>query len=179
MTVTMIAAVARNRAIGFENKLIYWLPNDLKRMLLVEQTVDDNGTVHFTPKTIYLPAGKKAFILSLDDLSYYHSYDNHGIASKIVLDENGKPTCEYINQDGTVSYGAYDCIPLLDAFLEEHPDGAYRGARGTIAQGTEKLWESMLDCVEEALINGPKTGYIKYDRLYSIDNFGYGYDSEA
>ncbi len=27
----MIAAVARNRAIGFQNKLIYWLPNDLKR----------------------------------------------------------------------------------------------------------------------------------------------------
>ena len=27
----MIAAVARNRAIGFENKLLYWLPNDLKR----------------------------------------------------------------------------------------------------------------------------------------------------
>jgi dihydrofolate reductase len=27
----MIAAVARNRAIGYENKLIYWLPNDLKR----------------------------------------------------------------------------------------------------------------------------------------------------
>ena len=31
MTIAMIAAVARNRAIGFENKLIYWLPNDLKR----------------------------------------------------------------------------------------------------------------------------------------------------
>ncbi|MBQ3632110.1 MAG: dihydrofolate reductase [Prevotella sp.] len=31
MMITMIAAVARNRAIGFENKLIYWLPNDLKR----------------------------------------------------------------------------------------------------------------------------------------------------
>ena len=31
MKVNMIAAVARNRAIGFENKLIYWLPNDLKR----------------------------------------------------------------------------------------------------------------------------------------------------
>ena len=27
----MIAAVARNRAIGYKNKLIYWLPNDLKR----------------------------------------------------------------------------------------------------------------------------------------------------
>ena len=31
MTISMIAAVAKNRAIGFENKLIYWLPNDLKR----------------------------------------------------------------------------------------------------------------------------------------------------
>lgn len=28
---TIIAAVAQNNAIGFENKLIYWLPNDLKR----------------------------------------------------------------------------------------------------------------------------------------------------
>ena len=31
MKVNIIAAVARNRAIGHDNKLIYWLPNDLKR----------------------------------------------------------------------------------------------------------------------------------------------------
>jgi dihydrofolate reductase len=31
MSINIIAAVAKNRAIGFENKLIYWLPNDLKR----------------------------------------------------------------------------------------------------------------------------------------------------
>jgi len=29
--ITIIAAVAKNRAIGYKNKLIYWLPNDLKR----------------------------------------------------------------------------------------------------------------------------------------------------
>ena len=29
--ISMIAAVAKNRAIGKDNKLIYWLPNDLKR----------------------------------------------------------------------------------------------------------------------------------------------------
>lgn len=29
--ITIIAAVAKNRAIGYQNKLIYWLPNDLKR----------------------------------------------------------------------------------------------------------------------------------------------------
>lgn len=29
--ISLIAAVATNRAIGYQNKLIYWLPNDLKR----------------------------------------------------------------------------------------------------------------------------------------------------
>ena len=29
--ISIIAAVAKNRAIGFKNKLLYWLPNDLKR----------------------------------------------------------------------------------------------------------------------------------------------------
>lgn len=31
MTVNIIAAVARNRAIGYQNKLLYWLPDDMKR----------------------------------------------------------------------------------------------------------------------------------------------------
>ena len=31
MEITLIAAVAQNRAIGYQNKLLYWLPNDLKR----------------------------------------------------------------------------------------------------------------------------------------------------
>ena len=29
--IALIAAIAKNNAIGFGNKLIYWLPNDLKR----------------------------------------------------------------------------------------------------------------------------------------------------
>lgn len=31
MSINVIAAVAENKAIGFENKLLYWLPDDLKR----------------------------------------------------------------------------------------------------------------------------------------------------
>lgn len=31
MRINIIAAVAKDRAIGYKNKLIYWLPNDLKR----------------------------------------------------------------------------------------------------------------------------------------------------
>ena len=28
---SIIVAINKNRGIGFENKLLYWLPNDLKR----------------------------------------------------------------------------------------------------------------------------------------------------
>lgn len=31
MQISIIVAIAKNNAIGFENKLLYWLPNDLKR----------------------------------------------------------------------------------------------------------------------------------------------------
>ena len=31
MNISIIVAIARNHGIGFENKLLYWLPNDLKR----------------------------------------------------------------------------------------------------------------------------------------------------
>lgn len=31
MNITIIAAVAQNNAIGYKNKLLYWLPDDLKR----------------------------------------------------------------------------------------------------------------------------------------------------
>ncbi|MCI8495636.1 MAG: polysaccharide deacetylase [Lachnospiraceae bacterium] len=100
---------------------------------LVEETVDENGEVHFKEGTILLPPDKKAFVLSIDDLSYYHSYDGYGYASKMIVDENGKPKCEYIQRDGTTVVGDYDVIPRMDKFLEEHPDASYKGAKGTIA----------------------------------------------
>ncbi len=100
---------------------------------LIETSTDENGNTVFKEATILLPPGKRAFVLSQDDLSYYHSYDNYGYAAKMILDENGKPTCEYIQADGTTVVGAYDVVPLIDKFVEEHPDASYRGAKGIIA----------------------------------------------
>ena len=100
---------------------------------MVKETKDENGNVKFEKAKIMLPPDKKAFVLSLDDLSYYHSYDGYGIASKMILDEEGKPTCEYVDENGETLTGSYDCVPLLDDFIEEHPDFSYKGARGIIA----------------------------------------------
>ena len=101
---------------------------------LVTQTTDEDGTVHFAPNTeLKLPQGKKAIVLSIDDLSYYHSYEAASFPEKLVLDDNGEVKCLYTDAAGNTSIGDYDVVPRLNSFLKEHPDGAYHGARGLLA----------------------------------------------
>ncbi len=100
---------------------------------LYEVTTDESGAERWVPAEILLPPDKKAFVLSLDDLSYYHAYDNYGYAARLILDEDGKVVNEYYDAEGKEHIGAYDCVPLLDEFVEKHPDASYRGAKGIIA----------------------------------------------
>lgn len=93
--------------------------------------VDENGNI--TEGEILLPPGKTPFVLSQDDVCYYHYMDGDGFATKLVLDEEGKIRNEYVEDDGSVSVGDYDMVPLIDRFVEQHPDFSYRGARGIVA----------------------------------------------
>lgn len=93
--------------------------------------VNEDGTM--SRGSIKLPPGKIPFVLSQDDVSYYHYMDGDGFASRLVLDENGEVKCEYINDDGSVSVGNYDMVPLIDAFVKEHPDFSYHGRKGILA----------------------------------------------
>ena len=94
-------------------------------------STDENGNM--TQGEILLPPGKIPFVLSQDDVSYYHFMDGDGYASKLIVDEDGKVRNEYVEDDGSVSVGDYDMVPLIDRFVEEHPDFSYRGAKGIIA----------------------------------------------
>ena len=93
--------------------------------------VNEDGTM--SRGKIMLPPGKKAFVLSQDDVSYYHYMDGDGFASRMVLDKNGNVKCEYKEDDGSVSVGDYDMVPLLDSFVKKHPDFSYRGRKGILA----------------------------------------------
>ncbi len=92
---------------------------------------DENGNT--VMKEILLPEGKRPFVLSVDDVCYYEYMEGDGFASRIVVGDDGKPTCEMKNDDGTVSRGEFDVVPILDKFIEKHPDFSYRGARGILA----------------------------------------------
>ena len=92
---------------------------------------DENGNM--TRGEILLPPDKIPFVLSQDDVCYYHYMDGDGYASRLIVDDKGKVRNEYIEDDGSVSVGDYDMVPLIDRFVEKHPDFSYRGAKGIVA----------------------------------------------
>ena len=94
-------------------------------------SIDENGNM--VPGEILLPPGKIPFVLSQDDVCYYHYMDGDGMATKLVVDEEGKIRNTYTETDGSISVGDYDMVPLIDRFVEAHPDFSYRGAKGIIA----------------------------------------------
>lgn len=97
------------------------------------ETSDENGNPVFTWGNIMLPEGKKPIVMSQDDVCYYPYMDGDGFASKIIIGEDGRPSCEMKMEDGTVSVGSYDLIPILNDFIDEHPDFSYKGAKAIIA----------------------------------------------
>lgn len=94
---------------------------------------DEAGNRILQKGEILLPPGKQPFVLSQDDVSYYHYMDGDGCARKLIVDENGDIKNEYVQADGTVDIGDYDMVPLIDRFVEQHPDFSYRGAKGILA----------------------------------------------
>jgi len=100
---------------------------------IAKQVTDENGKTKFVEGKIYLPPGKKPLVLSQDDVSYYEYMDGDGFASRLVIGEDGKVTCEMKLDDGSVVYGPFDMVPIIDEFVEEHPDFSYKGAKGIIA----------------------------------------------
>ena len=93
----------------------------------------EDGSTQYVENEIYLRSGKKPLVISQDDVSYYKYMNGDGFADRIVLDDNGKPTCEMHQEDGSVTTGAFDLVPVVDEFVKAHPDFSYRGAKGLLA----------------------------------------------
>ena len=101
---------------------------------MAEIQEQQDGTKAMSWKPIYLPQGKTPFVLSEDDVCYYeYMKETGGYANRIVVGDDGKPTCERDLPDGTKERGEFDVVPIVDAFIEEHPDFSYHGAKGIIA----------------------------------------------
>lgn len=111
------------------------------------EVTDETGT-HFTYGDIRIPEGRIPFIMSQDDVNYYGymisngdgsgdvpavaDAEGDGFACRLIVGEDGYPTCEYVDENGVLSVGDYDLVPVLEKFIQQHPDFAYRGARAVL-----------------------------------------------
>ena len=101
-----------------------------------------DGSVAVNRTGIRLPEGKKPVILTQEGVNYYsHTEKCGGFADRLIVNGNGELTCVWGDQEGN-----FDLVPVLNAFLAEHPDFSYEGARATIAVcGYEGLFGMTLD----------------------------------
>lgn len=100
---------------------------------LAYETTDENGNTVMKAGDIMLPEGKIPFVMSQDDLCYYPYMKGDGFATRIIIGEDGKPATEMELEDETVMVGPYDLVPILEDFIQEHPDFSYKGARAVLA----------------------------------------------
>lgn len=117
----------------------------------VTETVAEDGSVTFGTTPIYLPSGKTPIMLSqtmVNYMNYMLATDEadtdggygDGFASKLVV-RDGEIVAEYMDASGNTLYGEYDFVPILNRFIEEHPDFSYKGARAILAvTGDEGLF---------------------------------------
>ena len=80
-----------------------------------------------------LPIGKKPIIISFDDTNYYSTYWEHGLAKKLIVDQNGDFACVCINPEGEeVTLYNEDSVTILENFILKHPDFSFNGAKGVL-----------------------------------------------
>lgn len=110
----------------------------------VGSSMDVNGNEKFEVVPMYLPADKKPVMITETMVNYFeYMIDSNndgladaqgdGFASRLVVDGNGDIKAEYVNADGQTLVGNYDLVPILEDFIEAHPDFSYRGARAILA----------------------------------------------
>ena len=98
------------------------------------ETTDENGNAKMVKNTLDLPEGKKPLILSFDDTNYYEYMLSNGFAWKLVIGEDGKIASYGKDPQGAeVVSRDLDAIPILDKFVEEHPDFSPFGAKGCLS----------------------------------------------
>jgi hypothetical protein len=95
---------------------------------------DSNGAQAMKRNTLMLPEGKKPLILSYDDISYYYYMLPEGFPYKLIVGYDGEIYSYGLDPNGNEVFSQeLDAVPILDKFVEEHPDFSLGGVKGCIA----------------------------------------------
>jgi len=139
----LIAAIAKNRAIGFENRLIYWLPNDLKRFKALttgHTIIMGSNTFRSLPKGA-LP-NRRNIVLSRKESSFpgaetFNSLEN-------ALNNSSNEEIVYII-GGEMLYSS--AMPHADILCLTEVDDTPENADAFFPEFSPREWET-IECEE-------------------------------
>jgi hypothetical protein len=80
---------------------------------------------------VWVPAGRRPFVLSVDDVNYYDYSRRRGLGWRLVLDAAGDVKVE-IRGDHGVRVTDDDVVPIVDEFVAQHPEFSVDGAKGVL-----------------------------------------------
>ena len=137
MNINIIVAIAENNAIGFENKLLYWLPNDLKRF----KALTTGHTIIMGRKTFEsLPKGalpnRRNIVLSRQDIEFAG-------AERFSSLEAALATCT-AQEEVYIIGGAsvyQEAMPLADQLCVTHIEDTPEQADAFFPEIDPKVWE--------------------------------------
>ena len=137
MNINIIVAIAENRAIGFENKLLYWLPNDLKRF----KSLTTGRTIIMGRKTFEsLPKGalpnRRNIVLSRQDIKF-------PAAERFSSLEAALAQCK-ADEEVFIIGGAsvyQEALPLADKLCITHIDDTPEQADAFFPEIDPTLWQ--------------------------------------
>ena len=97
---------------------------------MTDQTNDNS----VTQQILQLPEGKKPIVIILENDNYSAYQNGMGLCSRLVENDQGEICGEYKNAAGqTVVSRDAEAIGILDAFVEQHPDFSFNGAKGIVS----------------------------------------------
>ena len=137
MSISIIVAIAQNGAIGFENKLLYWLPNDLKRF----KALTTGHTIIMGRKTFEsLPKGalpnRRNIVLSRKE-SEFPGCETFSSLEEALANCNGTELVYVIG--GEMLYRA--ALPLADILCLTEIDDMPENADAFFPEFTKNEWE--------------------------------------
>lgn len=85
-------------------------------------------------ESVEVVKGKKPVMISIDDVVYDYRKRGNGMVDLLALNENNDIVAGTYEKDGSITYSKdNEFVPILETFIETHPDFSTRGARMTLA----------------------------------------------
>lgn len=141
MTLSIIAAINQKRGIGYQNKLLYWLPNDLKRF----KTLTTGHTIIMGRHTFEsLPKGalpnRRNVVLSRQELHFEGAECFHTLADAL---HTCKEDEEVFIIGGATLYT--EALPLADRLYLTEVDDEQAPADAFFPEVSPELWKEKVE----------------------------------